>query len=97
MLAPPMKTRKPLAFAVAAATIMAASLALGAGENYGFAECTKTKATKEDIEGAKGAHNAASRFYETGDYDRAIRSWRDAYDFDCTAHGELLNIASAYE
>ena len=44
-----------------------------------------------------GAHKAAIQFYERADYDRAIRYWNDAYEFDCTAHGVLINIASAYE
>ena len=53
--------------------------------------------TPADLEGAKGAHKAATQFYERGDYDRAIQYWRDAYEFDCTAHGVLINIANAYE
>ncbi|AKT41894.1 tetratricopeptide repeat protein [Chondromyces crocatus] len=58
--------------------------------------CTRTP-TEADLEGAKGAHKAAIQFYERADYDRAIRYWNDAYEFDCTAHGVLINIASAYE
>ena len=58
--------------------------------------CTRTP-TEADLEGAKGAHKAAIQFYERADYDRAIRYWKDAYEFDCTAHGVLINIASAYE
>ncbi|EYF03476.1 tetratricopeptide repeat protein [Chondromyces apiculatus] len=58
--------------------------------------CARTP-TEADLEGAKGAHKAAIQFYERADYDRAIRYWKDAYEFDCTAHGVLINIASAYE
>jgi hypothetical protein len=53
--------------------------------------------TQEDIEGAKGAHKAAQRFYDKGQYEEAIRMWMDAYRFDCTAHPLLLNIGNAYE
>jgi hypothetical protein len=61
-----------------------------------YPECTH-KASPADIEGAKGAHKAASQFYDRGDYEKAIRYWTDAYSFDCTAHGVLINIANAYE
>ena len=61
-----------------------------------YPECTH-KASAADIEGAKGAHKAASQFYDRGAYDKAIRYWTDAYAFDCTAHGVLINIANAYE
>lgn len=61
-----------------------------------YPECTR-KPTAADTDGAKGAHKAASQFYDRGDYDKAIRYWTDAYSFDCTAHGVLINIANAYE
>jgi hypothetical protein len=61
-----------------------------------FPECTRTP-TDADVEGAKGAHKAATQFFERGDYDRALAYWRDAYGFDCSRPPLLLNIASAYE
>jgi hypothetical protein len=61
-----------------------------------YPECNR-KPTPADLEGAKGAHKAASQFYDRGDYDKAIRYWNDAYSFDCTAHSVLINIANAYE
>lgn len=61
-----------------------------------YPECSR-KPTSADIEGAKGAHKAASQFYDRGDYDKAIRYWNDAYSFDCTAHSVLINISNAYE
>lgn len=61
-----------------------------------YPECTK-KPTPQDIEGAKGAHKAASQFYERAEYEKAIRYWNDAYLFDCTANDLLLNIANAHE
>lgn len=62
-----------------------------------FPECTKGKPSKEDLEAAKGAHKAASQFYDRGEYDKALRYWRDAYSFDCTANDLLINIANSYE
>lgn len=61
-----------------------------------FAECTRTP-TDADVDGAKGAHKAATQFFERGDYDRALQYWQDAYGFDCSRPPLLLNIASAYE
>src|SRR5262245_37013216 len=61
-----------------------------------YPECDH-KPTQADLDGAKGAHRAASQFYDRGDYDKAIRYWLDAYAFDCTAHGVLQNIGNAYE
>lgn len=61
-----------------------------------YPECTR-KPTPTDLETAKGAHRAASQFYDRGDYEKAISYWTDAYGFDCTAHGVLINIANAYE
>ncbi len=74
--------------------LLSATQALG--EQPQYAECTR-KPTDSDIEGAKGAHKAATQFFERADYDRAIQYWRDAYNFDCTKPALLLNIANAYE
>ena len=61
-----------------------------------FPECSR-QPTEADVDGAKGAHKAATQFFERGDYERAIQYWRDAYGFDCSRPPLLLNIASAYE
>jgi len=53
--------------------------------------------TPSDIEGAKGAHKAGERFFTKKMYSEAIRSWIDAYRFDCNAHRVLINIGNAYE
>jgi hypothetical protein len=82
----------------AAALCVSATIAVGQGPTPPptYPECTK-KPTPADIEGAKGAHNAATQFYERAEYDKAIRYWNDALAFDCTANGLLKNIANAYE
>ncbi len=61
-----------------------------------YPECNR-KPTPEDLEGAKGAHKAATQFYDRGEYDKAIRYWNDALGFDCTANDLLRNIGNAYE
>jgi hypothetical protein len=88
------KLRSLVWLAIGAATVLTAGVSVAQSSGYG--ECSR-KPSPQDIEGARGAHEAASQFYDRGDYEKAIRYWRDAYDFDCTAHGVLLNIANAYE
>ncbi len=79
-----------------ASIALSVSLAFATDPVSPYAECTH-KPTPADQDGAKGAHKAASQFYDRGDYEKAIRYWSDAYGFDCTAHGVLINIANAYE
>ena len=82
---------------LAAAVAIGASAAVAAADPTSpFPECTK-KPTQQDIDGARGAHKAASQFYERGDYEKALRYWKDAFVFDCTANDLMLNIANAQE
>jgi hypothetical protein len=83
------------AIALSVALCGSATVALGQAPLM-YPECTK-KPTPADVEGAKGAHKAASQFYERAEYDKAIRYWNDAYSFDCTANDLLVNIANAHE
>jgi tetratricopeptide (TPR) repeat protein len=86
-----------LSAATAAAVVVTTAVAVGqAPAKVAYPECTK-KPTAQDVEGAKGAHKAATQFYERAEYEKAISYWNDAYNFDCTAKGLLLNIANAYE
>lgn len=79
-----------------AAIALSASLAFATDPVSPYPACNR-KTSAADQEGAKGAHKAASQFYDRGDYEKAIRYWTDAYGFDCNAHGVLINIANAYE
>ncbi len=79
-----------------ASIALSVSLAFATDPVGVYPECTR-KPTSADLDGAKGAHKAASQFYDRGDYEKAIRYWTDAYSFDCTAHGVLINISNAYE
>lgn len=91
-----MRLLKYWRLALGPAATLSVSLALAADPTSPYPECSR-KPTAADIEGAKGAHKAASQFYDRGDYDKAVRYWTDAYGFDCNAHGVLINIANAYE
>jgi tetratricopeptide (TPR) repeat protein len=82
--------------AVAAPIALTAGLAMAGDPPVTFEQCTR-EPTAADVEGAKGAHKAATQFFERGDYDRAIQYWRDAYNFDCTKPAILINVANAYE
>lgn len=79
-----------------AAMALSASLAFATDPVSPYPVCNR-KTSAADQEGAKGAHKAASQFYDRGDYEKAIRYWTDAYGFDCNAHPVLINIANAYE
>jgi hypothetical protein len=86
-----------LGVGAAVALCVSATVAVGQAPPAGnYPDCTK-KPTPADIEGAKGAHRAASQFYDRAEYDKAIRYWNDAYAFDCTANDLLVNVANAYE
>jgi tetratricopeptide (TPR) repeat protein len=82
--------------ALGAAPVMLVASSALAADPASFGPCTHVP-TAADVDGAKGAHKAASQFFERADYDRAIQYWRDAYGFDCTKPAILLNVASAYE
>jgi hypothetical protein len=86
----------PWRFGFGAAVLLCAGLAFPDNTPVTYPQCTR-KPSAADVEGAKGAHRAATQFYDRGEYDRAIQYWRDAYAFDCTAHAVLINIANAYE
>lgn len=79
----------------AAALCVSAAVAVGQAP-VTYPECTR-KPTPQETEGAKGAHKAASQFYERAEYEKAVQYWKGAYEFDCTANDLLLNIANAYE
>lgn len=82
---------------LAIGTTLIAGIALAQEPQNPFAiECNRT-ATPEEVDGARGAHQAAKQFYDRAEYARAIQYWRDVFNFDCNAIGTLLNIANAYE
>jgi hypothetical protein len=62
-----------------------------------YPPCETEATPPSHVEAAQGAHAAASRFYEKKNYTRAAELWRDAYEFDCTAHRVLINIGRAYD
>lgn len=85
-----------LAGLVASASLIAGLALAQDPQNPFLGECNRT-ATPEEVEGARGAHQAAKQFYDRAEYERAIQYWRDVFKFDCNAIGTLINLANAYE
>lgn len=82
---------------LAVGATLVAGIALAQEPQNPFAiECNRT-ATPEEVEGARGAHQAAKQFYDRAEYARSIQYWRDVFKFDCNAIGTLINLANAYE
>ena len=85
--------RRRVALAITSFALLAVTTPAHADE---YPVCGHTPST-EDVNAAKGMHAAAEQYYAKGQYDRAIASWTDAYNFDCTAHRLLINIGNAHE
>ena len=79
---------------LAAATSVPA-FAQPAGQQ-GYPSCTKTVSSAES-ELAHQKYIAGKQDYDEGNYDSAIRRFRDAYTLDCTKHELLIIISAAYE
>ncbi len=62
----------------------------------GYPSCTKTVSAGES-ELAHQKYIAGKQDYDEGNYDSALRRFRDAYALDCTKHELLIIISAAYE
>ncbi|HVH44059.1 MAG TPA: hypothetical protein VM925_17030, partial [Labilithrix sp.] len=62
----------------------------------GYPPCVKT-VTTNDSELAHQKYIAGRQDYEEGNYDSAVRRFRDAYNLDCTKHELLVILAAAHE
>ena len=61
------------------------------------APCDASKVTKGDVERAHTVFLSGKQFLEESNYDKAISYFKDAYSIDCSVHGMLPIIATAYE
>jgi hypothetical protein len=59
--------------------------------------CEESRVTKADRERAHTVFLSGKQFLEEANYDKAISYFKDAYTIDCSVHGILPAIASAYE
>jgi hypothetical protein len=88
-----------LLFAVAASPLY-----LGVGSRSAHAQqpaqpypqCTKT-VTPQESDLAHQKYIAGKQDYDEGNYESALRRFRDAYNLDCQKHELLIIISAAYE
>ncbi len=59
--------------------------------------CEDAKVTKADRDRAHTVFLSGKQFLEESNYDKAISYFKDAYAIDCSVHGILPIIATAYE
>ena len=59
--------------------------------------CDDAKVTKSDRDRAHTVFLSGKQYLEEANYDKAISYFKDAYSIDCSVHGILPIIASAYE
>jgi hypothetical protein len=61
------------------------------------APCDSVKVSKIDVERAHTVFLSGKGFLDEANYDKAISYFKDAYGIDCSVHGILPIIATAYE
>jgi hypothetical protein len=61
------------------------------------AACDASKVSKTDVERAHTVFISGKGFLDEANYDKAISYFKDAYSIDCSVHGILPIIATAYE
>jgi len=61
------------------------------------AACEASKVSKGDVDRAHTVFLSGKGFLDEANYDKAISYFKDAYSIDCSVHGILPIIATAYE
>ncbi|MDP9034620.1 MAG: hypothetical protein M3O50_07410 [Myxococcota bacterium] len=61
------------------------------------ASCEPSKVSKNDIERAHAVFLSGKQYLDESNYDKAVSYFVDAYSIDCSVHGILPIIATAYE
>jgi hypothetical protein len=61
------------------------------------AACDSAKVSKGDVDRAHTVFLSGKGFLDEANYDKAISYFKDAYSIDCSVHGILPIIATAYE
>jgi tetratricopeptide (TPR) repeat protein len=95
-----MRPSKPLYLALSLAAFVAAPAVAqqsgGSGSTYPAA-CEASKVSKSDVDRAHTVYLSGKQYLDEANYDKAVSYFKDAYSIDCSVHGILLAIASAYE
>jgi tetratricopeptide (TPR) repeat protein len=61
------------------------------------AACDASKVSRGNVDRAHAVFLSGKQFLEESNYDKAISYFEDAYSIDCSRHGILPIIATAYE
>jgi tetratricopeptide (TPR) repeat protein len=61
------------------------------------APCDAAKVSRSDVDRAHTLYLSGKQFLDESNYDKAISYFKDAYSIDCSVHGILPIIATAYE
>jgi hypothetical protein len=61
------------------------------------APCESSRVSKGDVDRAHTVFLSGKGFLDEANYDKAISYFKDAYSIDCSVHGILPIIATAYE
>ena len=95
---PPRRKAALLASALVVAGVIATAPALAAeSAATPYPDCAGKSPTADDSELAHQKYIAGKQDYDEGNYDSAIRRFRDAYARDCSKHELLVIISAAYE
>ena len=89
-------TRKPLLFLILVGMAVAVPALAQPPSTYPAA-CDASKVSKIDVERAHTVFLSGKGFLDESNYDKAISYFKDAYSIDCSVHGILPIIATAYE
>jgi hypothetical protein len=89
-------TRKPLLVLLLLGMAVAVPALAQPPSTYPAA-CDASKVSKSDVERAHTVFLSGKGFLDESNYDKAISYFKDAYSIDCSVHGILPIIATAYE
>jgi len=91
-----MRSNRNLLLVLALAGVAIALPVLAEQSDYPLA-CDGSKVTRADVDRAHTVFLSGKQYLEESNYDKAISYFKDAYSIDCSVHGMLPIIATAYE
>jgi tetratricopeptide (TPR) repeat protein len=86
----------PLGIAMAVFCASPPAQADAAAQNQPYPTCTK-QVSPADSEAAHSKYIAGKVDYDEGNYDQALKRFREAYALDCSKHELLIIISAAWE
>src|SRR6516164_3007783 len=90
--------RRPLlALSLFQMAVVVPAVAQTLGSSSYAPACDDSKVTRSDRDRAHTVFLSGKQYLEEANYDKAISYFKDAYSIDCSVHGILPIIATAYE